>query len=131
MATIFAANESSVQVNGTPLEGVRSIEYRFQQARSNVYALGSSERIGMVSGAQFVEGRIQVSSTASAMDGLLGDVSFQVLATLKHGETTMEVAFDECFLTEKSFDLSVGGHGEASYTFTAARVRESIGGGAA
>jgi hypothetical protein len=122
-ATIFAANESSVQVNGTPIEGVRSLEYHYQQARSNVYALGSPERVGVVSGAQFVEGRIRVASTAAPLDGLAVDASFNVLMTLKHGETTVEVAFDECFLTEKTFDMSVGGHGEAVYTFTAVRVR--------
>jgi hypothetical protein len=127
-ATIFAANESSVQVNGTALEGVRSVEYRFHQARTNVYALGSAERIGMISGAQSVEGRIRVASTASALDGLMGDVSFDVLAILRHGETALEVAFQECYLTEKSFDMSVGAHGEAIYTFTAARVVEAPGG---
>ena len=125
-ATIFAANESSVQVNGAPVEGVRSIEYRFQQARMNVYALGSPERVGIVSGPQSVEGRIRVASTASALDGLVGDVSFVLLATLKHGATTMDVAFDECFLTEKTFDMTVGGLGEGVYTFTAARVREGL-----
>lgn len=122
-ATIFAANESSVQVNGTPLEGVRSVEYHYQQVRSNVYALGSAERVGIVSGAQSVEGRIRVASTASALDQVPPDASFDVLMTLRHGDTSVEVAFDECFLTEKTFDMSVGGHGEAVYTFTAVRVR--------
>src|SRR5262245_39400120 len=96
-ATIFAANESSVQVNGTPLEGVRSVEYRAQQARSNVYALGSAERVGIVSGAQAVEGRIRVASTASPLDSIAADASFDVLMLLKHGSTSVEVAFDECF----------------------------------
>jgi hypothetical protein len=122
-ATIFAANESSVQINGTPLEGVRSVEYHFQQARSNVYALGSAERVGIISGAQSVEGRIRVASTAGALDQIPANASFDVLLMLRHGETSVEVAFDECVLTDKTFDLSVGGHGEAVYTFTAVRVR--------
>jgi hypothetical protein len=37
------------------------------------------------------------------------------------------VTFDECFLQEKTFDMSVGSHGEALYSFTATRVREEIG----
>ena len=28
MATVFAANESAVMVNGTPIQGVRAVEYR-------------------------------------------------------------------------------------------------------
>ena len=63
MATLFAASESSVMVDGEAIDGVRAIEYRFQQQRSNVYALGSTERVGMVSGGQTVEGRLRVAST--------------------------------------------------------------------
>jgi hypothetical protein len=122
-ATIFAANESSVQVNGTPLEGVRSIDYRARQARTNVYALGSAERVGMVSGAQFVEGTIRVASTAPALDKLKPDERFDLLVGLRQGEATTEVAFDECVLTEKAFEMGASGHGEAVYSFIAVRVR--------
>ncbi len=122
-ATIFAANESNVQVNGQPIEGVRAVEYQYRQARSSVYALGSAERVGIVSGARYVEGRIRVASTAPALDGLAPEVTFAVLMTLRQGETSVEVAFDDCLLTEKTFDLGVGGHGEAVYAFTASRVR--------
>jgi hypothetical protein len=124
MPMIFAASESSVQVDGKPLEGVRSIEYRFTQARTNVYALGSAERIGIVSGPQTVEGVLRVASTSPGLNGKTGDAVFQIVAQLKHGTTSMEVSFDECFLTSKSFDMGVGGSGEAVYAFSAARVRE-------
>jgi hypothetical protein len=43
---------------------------------------------------------------------------------LVHGDTRMTVTLDECFLLEKSFDLSAGGHGETVYAFTATRARE-------
>ena len=122
-ATIFAANDSSVQVNGTVIEGVRAVEYQYRQARSNVYAIGSAERVGVVSGGRYVEGRIRVASTAAVLDEIEPEATFSVLMTLRQGETTAEVAFDECLLTEKSFDMSVGGHGEAVYAFTAVRVR--------
>jgi len=56
MATILAANESTVLLDGKPVEGIRSIEYRQQQERENVYGIGSAERIGMTTGAQIVEG---------------------------------------------------------------------------
>jgi hypothetical protein len=37
------------------------------------------------------------------------------------------VTLDECYLQEKSFDMSVGGHGESVYSFTATRAREERG----
>jgi hypothetical protein len=127
MPTIFAANESSALVDGEPIEGLRTIEYRRQQVRQNIYALGSAERIGMTSGPQSVEGRLMVASTNAKLDSLTGDTSFQITAQLKQGDTQMAVTFDECFLLEKSFNLGVGGHGEAVYSFTATRVREELG----
>lgn len=127
MALIFAANESSVQVDGEPVEGVRSIDYRHRQVRQNVYGLGSAERIGMVSGAQSVEGVLTVASTSPKLNGLAGDTSFQIVAQLKQGESTMTVTFDECFLLEKNFEMGVGSHGEATYSFSAVRVREEVG----
>jgi hypothetical protein len=126
MPTIFAANESSVMVNNKAVDGVRSIEYRKQQARENVYSLGSAERIGLVSGAQVVEGKLTVASTSPDLDGIADTASFSVIATLKHADKQMTVTFDECYLTEKDFDMSVGSHGEAVYSFTATRVREEM-----
>lgn len=126
MATIFAANESSVQIDGEPVEGVRAIEYRQVAVRQNVYALGSAERIGMVSGPLSVEGVLRVASTNTKL-ATIGDTQFQLTALLRHGETNVTVTFDECFLQTKSFELGVGSHGEASYGFSAIRVREEAG----
>jgi hypothetical protein len=127
MSTIFAANESQVLVDGQAIEGVRAIEYRKVQSRENVFGLGSAERIGMVSGPQVLEGRIRVTSTAASLDALTVDQQFQVSAVLRHGETNMTVTFDECYLLEKTFEMGVGGQGEAVYSFTATRVREEMG----
>jgi hypothetical protein len=123
-ATIFAANESTVLLNGQPVEGVQGIDFRFNQVRNNVYALGSAERVAMVSGPQLVEARLHVVSTSAALNALTGEEPFQVTAMLKRGGTQMTVTFDECHLTGKSFGLKTGGTGEAVYEFTAARVRE-------
>lgn len=136
MPTLFAASESSVMVDGEAVEGVRAIEYRHQQLRSNVYALGSTERIGMVSGGQSVEGRLRVASTNGKLNGLAGDRVFQVIATLKHTGANnktkqMIVTFDECYLLDKSFSIETSGHGEAVYTFSAIRVKEELGEAAA
>ena len=124
MPTILAANESSVLVDGKAIDGIQSIEYRRQEVRSNVYALGSSERIGVVSGASSVEGSLTVASTSPALDGLDPEKPFQISAQLKHGDTHITVTFDECFMEEKEFRLAVGIHGEAVYNFSAARVRQ-------
>jgi hypothetical protein len=123
--TIFAANESRVEIGGTPVEGVRALDYRRVQNRGNVFALGTAERIGVVSGPQVIEGRLRVASTAPPLDGITGDGFFQVIAKLVHGQTQMELVIDECFLMEKTFEIGVGGVGETVYTFTATRVRES------
>lgn len=127
MPTLFAANESIVMIDGERIEGVRAVEYRKKQERANVYALGSAERIGMISGPQAVEGKIRVVSTNGQMDAKLDETGFQITAQLQHGEATMTVTFDECYLLEKSFTLGVGGVGEAVYGFTATRVREELG----
>lgn len=127
MATLFAANESTVMVDGEVVEGVQSIEYRHQAARRNLYAVGGAERIGVISGPQSVEGRIRVASTNSVLDDKKGSEPFQISSQLRHGETQMTVSFDDCLLTEKSFEMSVGNHGEAVYSFTATRVREERG----
>lgn len=125
-ATIIAANESNVMLNGTPVEGVRSIEYRHHRTRANVYALGSPERIAVISGPELVEGRLTVASTSLAFDGITGDQPFQIVATLRHGDATVTATFDDCQLMEKMFELGTGGHGEATYVFSAGRVREEV-----
>lgn len=124
MPTVFAATESSVLVDGEPVEGVQGIDYRMRRARANIYALGSTERIGVTSGEYEVQGRLRVASASVKLDALTGEQLFQIVANLRHGETATTVTFDECFITEKTFDLSVAGHGQAVYSFSAARVRE-------
>ncbi len=113
-------------IDGEQIEGVRAVEYRKQQARENIYALGSAERIGMVSGGQAVEGQIRVASTNTALDAKLTDSQFQVTAQLQHGTSIMTVTFDECYLLDKDFSIGVGGVGEAVYRFNATRVREEM-----
>jgi len=123
MSTIYSASESSVLVDGHAVDGVQGIDYRMRRDRSNVYALGSTERVDIVSGAYELEGRLRVASASPQLDGLGGDQMFQIVAKLKHGATEATVTFDDCFLTAKEFDLSVNGHGEAIYSFSAVRVR--------
>jgi hypothetical protein len=124
MATIFSANESTVMLNGEMVEGVRSLEYRRHQARTNVYALGTPERIGMTSGPQVVEGRLRIASTSPALSALDDNTPFVLTALLRQRDSKRTVTFDECFLVERTFEIAAGSHGEAVYAFTATRVRE-------
>lgn len=117
-ATLFAANESSVMIGPDAVGGVRAVEYRYQQVRQNVYALGSPVRVGVISGAQTVEGRIRVASASDVLDSKLGDTPFDLTLDLHHGETAKSITFTGCLITEKSFDMSVGGHGETVYAFS-------------
>jgi hypothetical protein len=127
MPTIFAASESKVLVNGNVVEGVQSLQYNRQQARQSLYAVGSSERIGVVSGASLVQGQLRVLSTSAALDGLDPAATFQLSAQLAHGAAKLSVSFEECYLENKSVELNVSGSAEALYTFTATRVKEEAG----
>jgi hypothetical protein len=122
--TIYAANESAVLVDGEPVAGVRSLEYRRHQIRRDVFAVGGAERIGVVSGAHTVNGMLRVASASPVLDAKTGDEFFAISAQLRHGDTAVSVSFDECLLTTKSFEMSSGRHGETVYAFTATRVRE-------
>ena len=124
---IYTANESKVLINNTVVEGVRSLEYAHRQARESLYAMGSAERIAVVSGASVVQGRLRVLSTSPTLDTLDAGASFSVSAQLMHGLSTYTVTFDECYLDDKSLELSVGGQAEAVYSFTATRMSEVAG----
>lgn len=125
MATVFAATESSVLLDGTPIEGVQSVEYRMRQERHPVYQLNSTERVGVVAGASSVEGRIRVASRSSELESASAKPRFDLLVTFGKGPDAPQVAFNDCVLTEKTFELSVSGRGEAVYVFSAVRMSES------
>lgn len=124
MTTVYAANQSSLKVGEETVEGVRAIEYRRATVRQDLYAIGSSERIRVISGPQSVEGRIRVASASTKLDGLGAEEVFQMMATFGGAGDPVVVSFHDCLLTEKTFSMSAGAHGEAVYSFTAVRVTE-------
>jgi hypothetical protein len=127
MSLIFAANESSVLINGEPVLGVQSLEYRRVRERRNVYAVGGAERVGVVTGRESVEIRLSVASANPQLDGLgWSEEPFAMTAQLRSsgGETEFSVSFDDCLLTEKNFSMPVAGRGETIYEMTATRVQE-------
>ncbi len=128
MAHLFTANSSSIRVNNEPVTGIQGLDYRIVREQSNVHGLGSHERIGVYYGASTVEGVLRVASADPGLDGLTqsGD-AFQVVAELRHSESSRSVAFDECHMTSKGFGMNTGGRGETTYAFSATRVREEDG----
>jgi hypothetical protein len=126
MAVIFAAHSSSVLIDGQPVEGVQGIDYRVARQQGHVFALGSSERLTTYYGETRVDGRIVVASTNAALDALVtSGAAFQVVGNLVHAGASRTVAFDECQMSRKEFNITSGGHGETVYLFTATRVRET------
>jgi hypothetical protein len=125
MAQIYNAFASEVKVNDETVEGLQTIEYRQVKNRRDVGAVGSDERIAVYFGTKIVNGKLRVASANTTLDTLLdGNTEFSISATLRHGETTRQVSFDNCYLDDKSFEMAAQGHGETIYSFTATRVRE-------
>lgn len=130
MPMIFAANSSGVLIDNELVDGLRGIEYQVTREQSDVFALGSPERIAVYYGASRAQGRLRVASANAKLDDLIASGgSFQVVANLKHGQSARSVAFDECYMVGKDFGLESGRHGETIYNFSATRVREEPGGG--
>ena len=125
MPQVFTALASEVKVNEETIEGLQSIEYNLIKNRQHVGAIGTDERIAVYFGLKTVTGKLRVASINATLDGLLqSNESFSVSARLRHGEVTRQVAFDECYMEDKTFGLGAEGHAETVYSFTATRVRE-------
>jgi hypothetical protein len=125
MAQIFTAFASEVKINEETVEGLQSIEYNVVKNRQQVGAIGTDERIAVYFGIKNVVGRLRVASINGTLDGFLqSNQSFSVSATLRNGDASRAVSFDNCYMEDKSFALGAEGHGETIYSFTATRVRE-------
>lgn len=125
MAQVYTAFASEVKVNEETIAGLQTIQYAVERYRQNVGAVGTSERITAYYGVQLVTGSLTVASVNATLDGLLASgEKFSIAATLKHGQDSRSVTFDDCFAETKAFDMNVGAHGQTTYGFSATRVRE-------
>lgn len=130
MPKIFAANRSSVLVDGEVLEGLQTLHFQIVRANEDIHAIGSDERVDVAFGHQRVEGELIVRSSSDKLDALLAKSGrFQVVANLKKDtgvvtDSTRTVSFDDCFVTGKRFDMEAGDTARTLYTFTATRARE-------
>jgi hypothetical protein len=125
LPNLYDANRSRIMINGEPIPGVRSIDYRQERAQGQVYALGQAERVGVYHGHLKVMGRLQIASASPGMDILADSTdAFQLIAILGGAASGRKVVFDECFVHDKSLTMGTGGHAETIYHFTATRMRE-------
>lgn len=128
MATVLSANRSNVLVNGKVLQGLQEISFHTEKPVSDIIAIGTDERVGVVYGPSRVTGALRVRSASDELEELYKSKgSFQVFASLKHvtaeGEVTREVTLDECQIIGKGFQLAAGGVVEVVYHFSATRER--------
>lgn len=125
MPTILAANRSSVLIGGKALDGLQEITFQTVRPRSDIPAIGTDERIGVIFGTTSVTGTLRVRSASKDLDDLLaGKGAFQIMASLKPSgsDEATTVTMDECFLEGKGFGMVAGGVAEVVYQFSATRV---------
>ena len=128
LPNLYDANRSSVLVNGQPVPGVRTIEFRQKRDQGQIYSLGQAERVGVYNGQLQVFGRIQIASAYPGLDTLAESTdSFDLLVMMGGAAGGRKVAFNECFIHDKSLSMGTGGHAETVYHFTATRMREEEG----
>ena len=125
MGQVYTAFASEVKVNEETIEGLQSIQYAVQRNRQNLGAVGTDERVAVYYGLKTVTGSLAVASVNAGLDKLLQEgTKFSISATLKHGEDSRSVTFDDCFAETKAFEMNAEQHGQTVYGFSATRVRE-------
>jgi hypothetical protein len=125
---LVSAAKSKVTIDGEVVDGVQSIDFKVRRRQADVESIGWDERIGVESGQIVVTGTLRVSSMHKTLDDLLYmpvPLSFNMVAELKKGDDLIKkITFDECYLDDKSFEMTANGVGLTVYNFTATRVRE-------
>ncbi len=125
---IVSAAKSKVTINGEEVLGLQSMDFKVRRRQADVEAVGLLERIGVESGQVIVNGTLRISSLNKALDDILyapNPEPFNMVAVLNRNDQQIrKITFDECFLDDKSFELSASGVGLTSYNFTSTRVRE-------
>ena len=126
---IVSAAKSKVLVDGNEIAGVQSIDFKVRRRQADIEAIGVAERIGIESGQVIVTGSLRISSINTALDDLLYPVDppgFNMVVTLNVAEGTKvrQITFDECYLDDKTFEMTANGVGVTAYNFTSTRVRE-------
>jgi hypothetical protein len=111
------------------IAGVQSIDFKVRRRQADIEAIGVAERIGIESGQVIVTGSLRISSLNTALDDFLYPIDppgFNMVVTLNVAEGTKvrQITFDECYLDDKTFEMTANGVGVTAYNFTSTRARE-------
>jgi hypothetical protein len=126
---IVSAAKSKVTIDGNDVPGVQSLDFKVRRRQADIEAIGIAERIGVESGQVVVTGTLRISSLNTDLDDFLYPIDppgFNMVLTLNVAEGTQvrQITFDECFLDDKTFEMTANGVGITAYNFTSTRVRE-------
>ena len=125
MSKILAANRANVLIDGEAVDGLQEITYRSETPYSDVAAIGSRDRIGVVFGTTAVTGALRIRSVDDRLEGLLQAQSpFQIFVSTNDSadEVLHELAFSDCYLHGKSHVMGAGNVAETLYEFSATTV---------
>ena len=127
MAKILSANRTHVLINGEEIEGLQEITYKTSKPYSDVTAIGSDERIGVMYGATSISGTLRVKSVVDPLETLLASKEpFQIFASIQNehdDEVAHEISLDECQMHGKTYVMGAGNVAETIYAFSATRER--------
>jgi hypothetical protein len=126
---VVSAAKSKVLVEGNEIPGIQSVDFKVRRRQADIEAIGVAERIGIEQGQVIVTGSLRISSLNTALDDYLYPVDppgFNMVLTLNVGVgiKVRQITFDECYLDDKTFEMTANGVGVTTYNFTATRVRE-------
>jgi hypothetical protein len=127
---IVSAAKSKVLIEGVEIPGVQSLDFKVRRRQADIEAIGVAERIGIEQGQVIVTGSIRISSLNTDLDDKylypVDPPGFNMVLTLNVGVGIQlrQITFDECYLDDKTFEMTANGVGVTAYNFTATRVRE-------
>jgi hypothetical protein len=126
---VVSAAKSKVLVEGVEIPGIQSVDFKVRRRQADIEAIGVAERIGIEQGQVIVTGSLRISSLNTALDDYLYPVDppgFNMVLTLNAGVgiKVRQITFDECYIDDKTFEMTANGVGVTAYNFTATRVRE-------
>jgi hypothetical protein len=122
-AKFFSARESTVTVESEVVSGLQSLEYKVEKNILNVYGTGSDEKQGVDYGLLNVTGKLKVKTVSPKLDSRLeksnpDEAKFTINAVLKRGSVSRNLVFNECYLTDREFNMDINGVPFVTYSFT-------------
>lgn len=126
---VASATESKVTIEGEEVVGLQSLDFKVSRQQIDITSIGQGNLIGMAEAGMFkVSGTLRVRSLNKKLDDLLYmavPTPFSLVATLmKGGQQVKKIAFEECYVNDKSYEMETSGVGLTVYDFTAKAVRE-------